>query len=366
VKLGRNDPCWCGSNIKYKKCHLNREQQQAPDKSAIHKEINRFNSYKKCSASTILQHQCSNKIVKAHSISKSSSLKYISVDGHVLTFFMAQRAKGNTEIEPVEIGINKASTFTGFCSFHDKSLFSPFEDSPFDLSNHQCFLIMYRTVARELFTKESCQNMFGLVKDMDKGRDVFEQIYIQDRYHHFNGSNELTIADLNSIKRSLESMMLSKDYSQLEHAIFRLDRPPNVMASAIGGVSFGFDGSLVQEIVNDPNRTPDYLCMNSFASDGKGYIVFSWLAEHKTTNNKIIESLINTSSIPDSILMLLISHVENIYLSPSWWTGLSEVSKSEITELYKCGGMKDTYNDVLITNKNYGAFEYNDFILLYS
>ncbi|MBI1919187.1 SEC-C domain-containing protein, partial [Candidatus Microgenomates bacterium] len=22
-KLGRNDPCWCGSGKKYKKCHLN-------------------------------------------------------------------------------------------------------------------------------------------------------------------------------------------------------------------------------------------------------------------------------------------------------------------------------------------------------
>ena len=21
-KIGRNDPCWCGSGVKYKKCHL--------------------------------------------------------------------------------------------------------------------------------------------------------------------------------------------------------------------------------------------------------------------------------------------------------------------------------------------------------
>ncbi len=23
-KLGRNEPCWCGSGKKYKKCHLNK------------------------------------------------------------------------------------------------------------------------------------------------------------------------------------------------------------------------------------------------------------------------------------------------------------------------------------------------------
>ncbi|MDX8519001.1 SEC-C metal-binding domain-containing protein [Mesorhizobium dulcispinae] len=26
--LGRNDPCWCGSGQKYKKCHLNRSLQE--------------------------------------------------------------------------------------------------------------------------------------------------------------------------------------------------------------------------------------------------------------------------------------------------------------------------------------------------
>lgn len=32
--LGRNDPCWCGSGRKYKKCHLNREQLSLEDRAA--------------------------------------------------------------------------------------------------------------------------------------------------------------------------------------------------------------------------------------------------------------------------------------------------------------------------------------------
>jgi uncharacterized protein YecA (UPF0149 family) len=27
--LGRNDPCWCGSNKKYKKCHLAEDERKA-------------------------------------------------------------------------------------------------------------------------------------------------------------------------------------------------------------------------------------------------------------------------------------------------------------------------------------------------
>ena len=28
-KVGRNDPCWCGSGKKYKKCHLVEDEKQS-------------------------------------------------------------------------------------------------------------------------------------------------------------------------------------------------------------------------------------------------------------------------------------------------------------------------------------------------
>ena len=33
VTLGRNDPCWCGSGRKYKKCHLPEEEKKAVEKA---------------------------------------------------------------------------------------------------------------------------------------------------------------------------------------------------------------------------------------------------------------------------------------------------------------------------------------------
>lgn len=366
MKLGRNELCWCGSNIKYKKCHLNRASQEPLEDSVLYKELNRFNTNKKCSASTIFNEECSKKIVKAHSVSKSSSLKEIAVDGHVLTFFMAQRNKDNAALEPMPVGVNKASTFNGFCEIHDKKLFSPFEDNHFDLSSYHCFLIMYRTVSRELFVKESCKGTFGLMKDMDKGKDISEQMYIQSRYQHFNGSNDLTIDDLKYIKGSLEKVLISKKYNQLEHVIFELSIPPKVMSSAIGGMHFGFDGSLIQEISQDPMCIPDYLSINSFSSNGKGFIVLSWLNEHRVSNHKLIKTLMRSNSIPDSLLMLIISQTENVYMSPRWWDNLAGKNKIDLTELYKCGAVQDTYNDVLVTDVNYGAFEYQDVKYLYT
>src|SRR5262245_45133490 len=46
TKIGRNDPCWCGSGKKYKKCHLPHDSQvlahQRPQEpSGIHNENRR-------------------------------------------------------------------------------------------------------------------------------------------------------------------------------------------------------------------------------------------------------------------------------------------------------------------------------------
>ena len=87
MKTGRNDPCWCDSKIKYKKCHLDRDQQESVDKERINKTLSSFNQQKYCSVPNELRDKCTNKIIKAHSVSKSSSLKEISVNGHVLTTF---------------------------------------------------------------------------------------------------------------------------------------------------------------------------------------------------------------------------------------------------------------------------------------
>ena len=112
MKLGRNKPCWCGSGKKFKKCHLDRDTQKPINEGVIHKQINGFYTQKYCSVPNEMKCDCSGRIIKAHSISKSSSLKEIALNGHVLTTFKgAVSFKNGIEIKPKKIGIQKASTF---------------------------------------------------------------------------------------------------------------------------------------------------------------------------------------------------------------------------------------------------------------
>jgi len=57
-------------------------------------------------------------------------------------------------LHPELVGINNASTFTGFCSEHDNTIFSKVEKETFLGSQEQCFPVAYRALARELCTKK--------------------------------------------------------------------------------------------------------------------------------------------------------------------------------------------------------------------
>lgn len=358
MKLGRNDPCWCGSGKKFKKCHLNRDVQKPINEGIIQKQLNSFYSQKYCSVPEDIKSECSGKIIKAHSISKSASLKEIARDGHVLTTFRGAVSYQNEfKIEPKKIGIQKASTFTGFCAHHDKNLFQPIEDSEFTVSEINCFLVAYRAISRELFVKERSSGTFDLLKDLDKGKTLVQQKKIQAEHKRLSTNNDLTINDLTFIKGKLDQMLIKSDFSNLQHIVFTLSEPPRVMTSAAVGPTFDFQGKKIQIISQNSNDIPSYLIINSFSSKGVGYICMSWIEEHSSVGKKFYDSLQKTRSVGGSLLAFIFTNIENNYLSEDWWRSLDSDQKSYLINLYSQGVMLPTFSDALTNAQDLQAFQ---------
>src|SRR5882762_2282165 len=82
AKIGRNDPCWCGSGEKYKRCHLGREQLTSANPWQTAKEIQKARSLRMCLHPEATTSQCGTEIVRAHSV-QESVLRMIATDGHV-------------------------------------------------------------------------------------------------------------------------------------------------------------------------------------------------------------------------------------------------------------------------------------------
>lgn len=82
-KPGRNDPCWCGSGEKYKRCHLDREKQTPPRAWEADAAIFAWNKSSEClHVGNGVGNICGQPAINSHTVSKKM-LKQIARGGHV-------------------------------------------------------------------------------------------------------------------------------------------------------------------------------------------------------------------------------------------------------------------------------------------
>jgi hypothetical protein len=340
MKIGRNTRCWCNSGKKFKHCHYGRENEKRISKGEAIGQSKKIGARKCCYVPKELQHECDSKIVNAHTVSKSGSLIEIADStNHVLglKIDLANIFKNNGKLTPERIGVNQASTFKGFCSKHDKQLFSCIEDHPFIATEEQCLALMYRSVAKEIYAKEGSLLSSEIIKGGDKGRKLIDQMSIQK----FSVGNQLGIKaalrELSDFKAQLDGQLLGKLTNNLSHLIFESSTSMPVAVSSIVSPISDFKGNIIQDL-GDLNVVAENIVFNSFSSDGKGYVVFSWLKE-----SSVILDFVNTliavdkSGVFSALIRFFFGLAENNFISPEWWNGLLDAQKEKITFLIMSG-----------------------------
>src|SRR4051794_22167107 len=95
-KRGPNETCWCVSGRKYKHCHMRRDKllqtgylHPVDAREALQHAKNflqQNNRRPACFCPPAFRSECSDRIVKAHTISRSSALDLISERDRVSTF----------------------------------------------------------------------------------------------------------------------------------------------------------------------------------------------------------------------------------------------------------------------------------------
>lgn len=325
-KIGRNDPCWCGSGKKYKKCHLHREDQEPIQPWEIDKEFKRVLEQRRCLAPSVWKQNCSSQISRAHSVPRSGSLSRIARDGHVysLRVSVKQLMKTDGSMKPQLVGINKASTFTGFCSRHDRSIFAPLENMPFTATPEQCFLLSYRAFARETFTKQAMHSLSGYHRLMDRGRTADLQYLIQTHAAALENGYFFTERDLRYRKSVCDEILITQSYHRARAYVIELEEVPLVMCCGAFYPEQDFDGHEMQDLSN-PDLVPHSIAVTSFHGGKHGAFVLSWVDEYDPICVPFAESLhgIGDDALTDALLRLLFGHFENIHIQPHWWENLS-------------------------------------------
>jgi hypothetical protein len=272
-------------------------------------------------------HRC-DKIIKAHSIQKNRSLSEIADNGHV---YIISSGKNNWKLTYEKRGINKVSTFLGFCKLHDNELFEPIDNYPLIPTDQQIILYSYRSICRELFVKENSVALFE-----SQINNSFDKKIIIETISGCKTGATLGLDNLKRHKGIYDKCLINHSYSDIRYTLFISKQKPTIAFSGLFYPDFDFMGRPLQNL-GDQNSSLQLITICSAPMPhGWGFL----LAWHVTSSHvciQLMRSLAtmihnNEDSLGDYLFRLVMSNCENLAISPQWWEALPAEKKEQIED----------------------------------
>ena len=288
-KLGRNDPCWCGSGKKYKKCHLNRKSDPPLPLEAIDKAARAVWRHKQCLHPQAAVNVC-NKVVSAHTVQRSGTLgRIVDSTNHVRTFYPIRKDPVGKPILRT-VGWRQASTFTGFCAKHDSETFAPLESAQFTGSEEQCFLVGYRALCHEVYQKSGSLRANPVLRQLvDRGHCVEMQRELQETYAVIDAGTRKGLASFQKLKAVMDEQLLNAKYSGWSRVVIVFRGELCVASTGTVSPNRDLEGTQLQ-VAHNPHAAQESLLYGVVAVPGGGAVVLTWRSLEKAPKH-FVESL---------------------------------------------------------------------------
>jgi hypothetical protein len=273
---------------------------------------------------------CSNRIVASHSVQRAILEKYLAENGHVV------QIKITAHVDPVgllakpdKVGLNKATTFAGFCSKHDSELFRPLESSIFDFEPKQIALLGYRSACRELYAKdaeiaaaEALRNYASVNPDIPGFAEKDERHQMM-RIARINARTNLANA------KDQYASMLSHDEPLRYYGITFTD-PPVYLNSVTFLPEWDFEGTRLQNLSFIAEYKP--ICFSAWVAGGRAAAVFCWHESADEICVPFVDSLRRCTKdrLANRVLSMAIEVSDNVVFRGDWWESISEPDRQRL------------------------------------
>jgi len=338
--MGRNEPCWCGSGKKWKKCHRERHLQKELPIGKLLNDLLENQKKGRCLHPEASPSKCSNRIIKAHTVQRAGGLAAIADNGYVISgkrgFENIFKNDGN--IVPGPVGLGKASTFMGFCSYHDNELFEPIEKDTFTLNHEAAFLLSFRAISYEYLTKLNAIRAVSLQREMDRGKDFETQVAIQQYLHiHLMGFIR-GMQDLEGWKAEYDRKFVARDYSSMSHYALEFDGILPFVCCGGFNPEVDFHGRQLQ-IITRGEAPMERVSVNVSVIGTKSFLAFGWYGIPNGPAEEFVRSFkcLDNKDKANSCLMMAVEQSENTYFNPSWWNCLTEADRRHLIERMQSG-----------------------------
>jgi hypothetical protein len=330
---GRNEPCWCGSEIKFKHCHLHRSTEDPLPQGLMLKELSKIRMKGRC-LYPVLNNATCHRPIMSHTLSKSAALSAITdKTNHVLTFYPpVPNKEGGMVLH--KTGINEASTFLGFCNKHDSQLFAPIEREAFSFSPEQCFLHAYRTISHELYQKQSVLDSNDyMCRNLDRGTPFPLQKQIQTYLYVQKAGLTKGLENVVLQKSKLDEFLLAKEFSFLSHVAINFKGKVCILTAGTPTPNRDITGKEIQTL-HELNNNIQYLSVVIIPNLVGGSILLSWQSSSLVIRN-FVDQIINLpqDTVVHFIVQYIFKHLENTFFSSDWWNNMSPEIQKHMTSL---------------------------------
>lgn len=361
IKFEAYESCPCGSGQKFKFCCYQRAKNAKHAKNErIHYSDGRLyhlmnksweeSNFKLCFGFD--KEECEGVIKGAHSIQNNRILNRISDNGHV--YHISGKVE-KSELKPAfkKLSRNAASTFFGFCNFHDTELFKPIEQKEYNQEPIQNFLFAFRALTLQYHNKRreltAVQNHF---KEFPDSMLDPEGVY---RYR-------LALLDVSDCTKQYEifkNNYMESDFERLRTIYRKLDFEVNFASSASFAVQYDLKGNMMNDIYTNknPEKMPSIFITIYSIENGTNIL----LAYHQDDDAIYREYFEQLEALPINDLLkylnfLLIEYTENVFFNPGWIEGMTEEQKISILGSFESSMNLDRKID-LILSENYYKFD---------
>ncbi|MCD5452255.1 YecA family protein [Lactobacillus delbrueckii] len=295
-KIGRNEPCPCGSGLKYKKCCIDKsiEQRRAEALERATRNLKNRAIVKHCLHPD--KEHCEGKIIKAHAIQNNRILRPLSENGEVITVDqLTNYIFQDTGVK----GRKQATTFSGFCSYHDKTTFQPIEDREFVGSPEQIFLLTYRTLAWHYQKKlEQLERNKLIAAEFEKERRL---VGLSKEDVAFGKLDEINLkrglTEIEAEKNKFDVALLEENYS-----IWKIPYEVDFAISMMNQPSYDLEGNQINDITGKSSLKNVYL--NIFQYNGSSFCIWSWCKDIDNTYSKFVEQFLDLEDTVDCKIKL--------------------------------------------------------------
>lgn len=340
IKIKNSDLCLCGSGKLFKSCckgKVNMCKKNYEDD--VLNNPNRLNhllqqkmkatDYKICFHPE--QDKCKLPIKNAHTLQNNGVLSIVAEKNHVMVTDLFNKVRGGSVIR--KVSKNDATTFYGFCEYHDSVIFKDIELIEYNNQIKQNFLYAYRTCAQEYHKKTRAIKVLQQCFKDNPGVFYMEGFIENYRY------TELSYFDVKSYMDKFDKSLINNNFDVLENYVFEFSDIYDFAVTTMFNPAYDLVGNEINDLYSTEKENLKSIFLSIIPTKNKFYMILSCLREEYSKLEAYFNQVKNLNEQELKVFLnnVLPTFSENIVLSPRLWERWTPFSKREYEKIINGG-----------------------------